>query len=70
MKKNKRCTSKIQELIGVEELVSLINLKAEIERKENRRNARAAPRVAAHLLKRLLEILLARAKESVMYSLQ
>ena len=36
MKKNKRCTSKIQELIGVEELVSLVNLKAEIERKENR----------------------------------
>ena len=36
MKKNKRCTSKIQELIGVEELVSLVNLKAKIERKENR----------------------------------
>ena len=35
-KKMKRCTSKIQELIGVEELVSLVNLKAEIERKENR----------------------------------
>ena len=39
-KKNKKCTSKIQELIGVEELVSLYNLKAEIERKENRRNRR------------------------------
>lgn len=39
-KKIKKCTSKIQELISVEELVSLCNLKAEIERKENRRNRR------------------------------
>ena len=39
-KKMKKCTSKVQELISVEELVSLINLKAEIERKENRRNRR------------------------------
>ena len=39
-KKIKKCTSKIQELIGVEELVSLVNLKAEIERKENRINRR------------------------------
>ena len=39
-KKNKKCTSKIQELITAEELVSLVNLKAEIERKENRRNRR------------------------------
>lgn len=38
--KNKKCTSKIQELISVEELVSLCNLKAEIERKENRQNRR------------------------------
>ena len=38
--RNKKCTSKIQELISVEELVSLCNLKAEIERKENRRNRR------------------------------
>ena len=41
MKKNKKsnykeCTSKVQELISVEQLVSLYNLKAEIERKENR----------------------------------
>ena len=36
MKNKKKCTSKIQELISVEELVSLVNLKAEIERKENR----------------------------------
>ena len=35
-KKNKKCTSKIQELITAEQLVSLCNLKAEIERKENR----------------------------------
>ena len=35
-KKNKKCTSKVQELISIEELVSLINLKAKIERKENR----------------------------------
>ena len=35
-KKNKKCTSKVQELISIEELVSLVNLKAEIERKENR----------------------------------
>ena len=34
--KYKTCESKVQELIGVEELVSLYNLKAEIERKENR----------------------------------
>ena len=40
MKNKKRCTSKIQELIGVEELVSLVNLKAEIERKQNRLNRR------------------------------
>ena len=40
MKKNKRCTSKIQELITAEELVSLVNLKAEIEQKESRRNRR------------------------------
>ena len=39
-KKNKKCTSKIQELITAEQLVSLCNLKAEIERKENRRNRR------------------------------
>lgn len=39
-KKNKKCTSKVQELITTEELVSLCNLKAEIERKENRRNRR------------------------------
>ena len=39
-KKNKKCTSKIQELISTEELVSLYNLKAEIERKENRQNRR------------------------------
>ena len=30
----------IEQLISVEELVSLYNLKAEIERKENRRNRR------------------------------
>ena len=36
MKNKKKCTSKVQELISVEELVSLVNLKAEIERKENR----------------------------------
>ena len=35
-KKNKKCTSKIQELITAEQLVSLVNLKAEIERKQNR----------------------------------
>ena len=35
-KKNKKCTSKVQDLITAEELVSLVNLKAEIERKENR----------------------------------
>ena len=39
-KKNKKCTSKVQELITAEELVSLVNLKAEIERKENRQNRR------------------------------
>ena len=39
-KKNKKCTSKIQELITAEQLVSLCNLKAEIERKENRQNRR------------------------------
>ena len=39
-KKNKKCTSKIQELITAEELVSLVNLKAEIERKQNRLNRR------------------------------
>ena len=39
-KKNKKCTSKIQELISVEELVSLVNLKAKIGRNENRRNRR------------------------------
>ena len=39
-KKIKKCTSKIQELISVEELVSLVNLKAEIERKQNRLNRR------------------------------
>ena len=39
-KKMKRCTSRVQELISAEELVSLFNLKAEIERKENRRNRR------------------------------
>ena len=38
--KYKKCTSKIQELISTEELISLCNLKAEIERKENRRNRR------------------------------
>ena len=32
----KECTSKIQELISVEELVSLFNLKAKIERQNNR----------------------------------
>ena len=36
MKNKKKRTSKVQELISVEELVSLVNLKAEIERKENR----------------------------------
>ena len=36
----KKCTSKIQELITAEQLVSLCNLKAEIERKENRQNRR------------------------------
>ena len=40
MKNKKRCTSKVQELISTEELVSLCNLKAEIERKENRQNRR------------------------------
>ena len=39
-KKYKKCTSKVQELISTEELVSLYNLKAEIERKENRQNRR------------------------------
>ena len=39
-KKNKKCTSKVQELITAEELVSLVNLKAEIERKQNRQNRR------------------------------
>ena len=39
-KKNKKCTSKIQELITAEQLVSLCNLKAEIERKQNRLNRR------------------------------
>lgn len=39
-KKNKKCTSKVQELITAEELVSLVNLKAEIERKQNRLNRR------------------------------
>ena len=39
-KKNKKCTSKVQELISIEELVSLVNLKAEIERKQNRLNRR------------------------------
>ena len=34
--KYQECTSKVQELISIEELVSLINLKAKIERKENR----------------------------------
>ena len=36
----KKCTSKVQELITAEELVSLVNLKAEIERKQNRLNRR------------------------------
>lgn len=35
-KKMKRCTSRVQELISAEELVSLANLIASIERKENR----------------------------------
>ena len=39
-KKNKKCTSKLQELITAEQLVSLVNLNAEIERKQNRRNRR------------------------------
>ena len=39
-KKYKKCTSKVQELITAEELVSLVNLKAEIERKQNRLNRR------------------------------
>ena len=39
-KKYKTCKSKIQEIISTEQLVSLYNLKAEIERKENRRNRR------------------------------
>lgn len=30
------CTSKVQELISSEELISLFNLKSKIERKENR----------------------------------
>ena len=34
-KKYKKCTSKVQELLSTEELISLTNLKAEIERKEN-----------------------------------
>lgn len=41
-KKMKRCTSRVQELISTEELVSLVNLKAEIERKE--KNTMAAIR--------------------------
>ena len=36
IKKYKTCESKVQELISTEQLVSLYNLKAEIERKENR----------------------------------
>ena len=41
MKKNKKkCTSKIQELISTEQLTSLCNLKAKIERQNNRRNRR------------------------------
>ena len=40
MKNKKRCTSKVQELISTEELVSLCNLKAKIGRNENRRNRR------------------------------
>ena len=39
-KKIKRCTSRVQELISAEELVSLINLKAKIERQNNRQNRR------------------------------
>ena len=39
-KKYKTCKSKIQEIISTEQLVSLYNLKAEIERKENRQNRR------------------------------
>ena len=38
--KYKTCESKVQELISTEQLVSLCNLKAEIERKENRQNRR------------------------------
>ena len=39
-KKYKKCTSKVQELLSTEELISLTNLKAKIERKENRQNRR------------------------------
>ena len=39
-KKYKTCKSKIQEIISTEQLVSLCNLKAEIERKQNRLNRR------------------------------
>lgn len=38
--KYKTCESKVQELISTEQLVSLCNLKAKIERKENRQNRR------------------------------
>ena len=38
--KYKKCTSKVQELLSTEELISLTNLKAKIERKENRQNRR------------------------------
>ena len=38
--KYQECTSKVSEMISVEELVSLFNLKAEIERKQNRLNRR------------------------------
>lgn len=40
MKKNKKCTSKVQELISAEQLISLCNLKASLERKNNRINRR------------------------------
>ena len=39
-KKYKTCKSKIHEIISTEQLVSLYNLKAEIERKNNRINRR------------------------------
>lgn len=39
-KKYKDCTSKVQELISSEELISLCNLKAKIGRNENRINRR------------------------------